>query len=273
MKRIIVLTLLSAMAVCTYAQDIHQKNVPAVILNAFQLKFANAEDIDWELNKGIFEVEFEFNGKDNKIWMDDRGKIIKHEQNLWQSEVPVAIIEAVRGKCKYFDLDDAERTEEGGRVTYYVDFEVDNKDCHFWIDEKGEILKFKRELKDNQIPASILASIKGQYASFDIDDAELLEEAGKTIYFLDVEIDDKEHNFWYDGSGKMLKHKEDLRNSAIPAAVMTAISSMFPGYDIRDANKITEDGNTIFEILLRKSKDNVRVIFNPLGELVKSTAQ
>ena len=217
-------------------------------------------------------MDFEVNDKDNEVWMDNKGKILRYRQVLWQSEIPMEIIQTIRGKCEYFDVDRAVVNETDGKAVYYLRFEKDNQDCEFWTERNGNLLEFRKELKESEIPASILDPLKGQYPSLDIDDAKLLEEAGKTTYHLDVEINDKEHLFWFDGSGKMLKHKQDLRNSEIPAAVMTSVSSMFPGYEIRDADKITEGGNTIFEIELRKSKDRVRVIFNPQGEVVKSTA-
>jgi len=141
------------------------------------------------------------------------GNILKHQQELWVSEIPAAVIETVRSKC---DLDDAERTEEGGKAVYYIDVEVNGKECEFWMDHKGNLLRFKKELRKSEIPASILSSLRNQYASFDLDDAEMTEEGGKVTIYVDGEVNDKDHTFWYDDKGKLLKHHQDLRNSEIP---------------------------------------------------------
>jgi len=59
MKRIIGLIALPLISMFSYSQEIQQKNVPAVALNAFQLKFPNATDIKWKLEKGNYRIDFE----------------------------------------------------------------------------------------------------------------------------------------------------------------------------------------------------------------------
>jgi uncharacterized membrane protein YkoI len=269
MKKMVFFSLLTFLAVYTYAQDIDQKNVPAVIVNAFQLEYANADDVDWELREGNYRVEFELNKKDHRVLLDNKGNILKHRQELWESEIPLALIETVRSKCKYFDLDNAVVNEEGGKAVYYISFEVNNRDCKFWMDERGRLLLYRQELKESDIPASIQASIRDQYASFDFDDGELSEEAGKVTYYMDGEVDDKDHSFWFDGKGKLLKHSQDLRDKDIPLPVITAISSLYPGYEIRDADKIEEGGKIIYDMELRKSKERINVKFDPAGKVLE----
>lgn len=269
MKKIIFLILVTGVALTASAQDIDQKNVPAVVLNAFQLKFANADHLDWKLKDGKYHVEFELNHKDHDLWMDNRGEILKHKQELWASEIPGSVIETVRNKCKFFDLDDAERTEEGNNIYYFINFEVDDQDCDIWLDGKGKLLKLKQELRKRDVPVPILTSIKDQFASFDLDDAERTEEGREIIYHLDGEVNDKDHDFWYDEKAKLLKHHQDLRKSEIPAAVMTAVSSQYAGYEIRDADKIEEGGKIIFDLELKKSKNRVNVKFDPEGRVLE----
>jgi len=135
------LILLVIIAVSSYGQDIDQKNVPAVVVNAFQLKFASAEHTKWEIEKGEYHVEFELNHKDHDLWLDNAGNIMKHKQELWASEIPGSVIETVRNRCMFFDLNDVERTEEGNKVVYYITYEIDHKDCDIWLDGKGKLLK------------------------------------------------------------------------------------------------------------------------------------
>jgi len=271
MKITILLFMFALTAVSALAQDIDQKNVPAVVVNAFQLKYANANDVDWELRDGNYRVEFELNDKDHDLWLDHKGTVLKHRQELWESEIPLGMIETVRSKCKYFDLDDAVRNEEGSDIHYYINFEMNNKDCEFWMDEKGKLLRFKQELRESEIPASILSSIQGQFASFDLDDAERTEERGQITIYVDGEVNDKDHSFWYDDKGKLLKHNQDLRNSEIPLPVMTAISSLYAGYEIRDADKIEEGGKIIFDMELKKSRERVNVKFSPSGKVLETS--
>ncbi len=56
MKQLTVLLVFLLVTANIFAQDISQNNVPAVVLNAFQLKYGNASDVEWRLEKGNYRV-------------------------------------------------------------------------------------------------------------------------------------------------------------------------------------------------------------------------
>jgi uncharacterized membrane protein YkoI len=269
MKRIIGLIVFSLFLGNAFAQDISQKNVPAVVLNAFKIKFPNATDIDWRLEKGNYRIKFEVNNKDNELFLDDRGNILKHHQDLYGSEVPENVRKTIKSKVALFDLDDADLFEEGGKTVYEINFEISGKDHDFWIDEKGKIIKYRKELKDNEIPTNIVTEIKNKYGILDIDRAEYNEENGKIIYYQKGEINDKDHEFIFDNKTNLLLHKQDLRDSEIPTPVINSIKTNYREYEIRDADLREENGKITYDLRLRKSKENIHVIFNPKGEILK----
>ena len=89
-----------------HAQDIDQRNVPAVVLNAFQLQFPNASDVDWNIRNGNYYVEFEINNKDNDVLLDYRGALIKHKKDLFVSEIPGNVMKTIKTKVSFFDIKD-----------------------------------------------------------------------------------------------------------------------------------------------------------------------
>ena len=138
MKRIIGLLVFVLFLGSTQAQSISQSNVPAVVLNAFQLKFPNADDVKWKLEKGKYRVDYKVNNKPNKLTMDFKGNILKHVQDLYISEIPKAVLETVRSRVDYFDVNDADRIEAGGKIIYEIDFKLDGKKHFFRINERGK---------------------------------------------------------------------------------------------------------------------------------------
>lgn len=269
MKRIIGLLIFSFFIGNISAQDINQRNVPAVVLNAFQLKFPNASDVDWELENGNYHIDFELNNKDNEAVLDYRGKLLKHKQDLYISEIPKNVLETIKSKVQFFDIKDADLLTENGETVYKINFEIDDKDHDFWISENGKLLKYIWELRDNEVPETILSTIKNNYGSLDIDDANYIENKGKVTYYLKGEINDKDHKFIYDKNGRLLKHDQDLRNSEIPAPVMNTVREGYKDYEIRDADLTEENGKTTYDIELKKSKDRIHVILNTDGKILK----
>ena len=254
-----------------FAQDISQRNVPAVVFNAFQLKYGNASDVEWRLEKGNYRVNFEVNGKDHELRLDDRGKIVKHEQDLYVSEIPKVVLETIQKKVPFFDVENAGKITENGKTTFEINFEIDDKGHDFWIDEKGKLLKYEKELKRNEIPGLIGSNITTNFGNLDIDNAELTEENGKVIYHLSGEINDMDHEFIFTEKAKIIKHSQDLRKNEIPAVILSTINEKFQGYEIHVAELEEDSTASFYDIQLRKSKEKVTLMFNHKGEIMNST--
>jgi len=269
MRQIIGLLLFTFLTANIFAQDIQQKNVPAVVLNAFKIKFPNATDVDWRLEKGNYQIKFEVNNKDNKLILDGRGNVVRHHQDLYGSEVPESVLKIIKSKVALYDLDDADRITEGKNIFYEISFEISGKDHDFWIDGNGKLIRYEKELKDSEIPAPITTLIKSKYGSLDIDYARYREESEKISYYIKGEINDKDHDFYFDGNATLLKHNQDLRNSEIPVSIQNTIKARYEGYEIRDADFIEEGKETFYDIELRKSKEKVTLILSPKGKILE----
>ena len=270
MKRIAGLLMIVLFACHAFGQSIDQSNVPAVVLNAFQLKFPNVSNVKWKLQKGEYRVEFKVNSKAHKLTMNDKGGLLRLSQDLYVSEIPETVLATIRSKVSYFDVHDADRWEEEGAITYQISFKVDGKNHLFRINEKGILLKYRKELKDSQVPESIMNLIQTIYGPYDIDNAKYVEEPGKTIYILRGEIHDYFHAFTFDEKTTILEHSQDLRDSEIPAAVLSTVKRNFKDHEIRDADLVEENGNGVYVLKLRKSRENIRVTFSPQGKILNT---
>jgi len=269
MKRFLGLLVFIFFIGTAYAQNIKQSNVPAVVLNAFKLKFSNATNVNWKLDKGNYIVDFKVNNKNSKLVLNDRGKIMKHEKDLYVSEIPKSVLETIRSRVALFDVNDADRFEEGDNVKYRVLFEISGKDYEFWLDAKGKLLKFNKELKDSEVPAEIINFIKTKYGSLDIDEAIFTEERGNVKYFLKGEINDRYNDFIINGKATLVNHNQDLRDSEVPPLVMRAVKTAYNGYEIRDADLREEGGKVTYTFELRKSRDNIYLILSPDGKIIE----
>jgi len=204
MKQLTVLLVFLLVTANIFAQDISQNNVPAVVLNAFQLKYGNASDVEWRLEKGNYRVNFEVNGKEHQLRLDDRGKIVKHEQDLYVSEIPKVVLETVEGKVPFFDVEDADKITENGQTTFEINFEIDDKDHDFLINEKGTLLKYEKELKRNEIPAVILATLNEKYQGYEIRVAELKEESAASFYDIQLRKSKEKVTLTFNPKGEII---------------------------------------------------------------------
>lgn len=62
-----------------------------------------------------------------------------------------------------------------------------------------------------------------------------------------------DHEVWYDATGKLLRHEEEISTSDLPAAVTAAIAKEFAGYRVDDAERVTVDGVATYVVELKMS--------------------
>lgn len=55
------------------------------------------------------------------------------------------------------------------------------------------------------------------------------------LYLVDFEMNwDAGHEIWYDATGKMAKHTEEIEQKTLPATVISKINTEFKGYNSND---------------------------------------
>jgi hypothetical protein len=106
-------------------QSMNERQVPAVVLNAFQQKFPKAKDVEWEKKSQYYEVSFELGWKftDHEVWISPEGRIIQHQEDISTNDLPKAIKDVIRTKYKGFRIEDVDRIYRGKEVIYQVELE------------------------------------------------------------------------------------------------------------------------------------------------------
>lgn len=266
MRRIIGLMFLTLAALASTGQSLQQSKVPAVVLNAFQLKYPNAEEIRWKKDKSNYKIDFKINSKSHGLKMDYKGSITEHSQDLYLSEIPKEAMAIVREKAPLFDLQDADLYEKNGAITYVIKVKIDGKYSYFWLNEKPELVKYRRELQDSEIPTAIMKMIKTEYGSLEIKRAKYVEDKGYINYIIGGDINGKDNAFWFDIQSNFLRHKQDLRDSEIPESILQEVKTNYAAYIIKDADKIQTKNDLTYLLKLQNSKEQVYVTFDKSGK-------
>jgi len=126
------------------SQDIRQSEVPSHVLELFQKEYPKAYDIEWEMDGANYKVEFEIGliGKDNKVWYDRSGKVLRKKEELSQSDFPKHVLAKVNEKyplTEGYRLEEIDKITEGKDVVYVVEVNGVRK----WkavFDEKGSFI-------------------------------------------------------------------------------------------------------------------------------------
>ena len=132
MKKIMLLAALFAFAQTAFTQA---SKVPEAVKMTFAKAYPNADDVEWELEDGNFEVEFEMSDdKEMSVVYDTNGTLLETEVEIAFSELPKAAQEALKGKKV---KETAKIINAKGVVVYEA--EVRRKDLMF--DAQGQAIK------------------------------------------------------------------------------------------------------------------------------------
>lgn len=142
MKTVVLILFATALSAFSCAQNIHQANVPALVLNSFQQQFPKAGDVEWKRKGGLYEVEFETGlaGTDHTMLLDSLGRVTYHKTDITEAELPAVVKNSISAQFPGFRMDDLEKIESNGTVTYKADLKKKPEEWEAVFSKDGVLL-------------------------------------------------------------------------------------------------------------------------------------
>lgn len=141
MKALLLSCTVLGISLWSCSQDLPEKDVPSVVLNAFQTRFPNTTDRDWEKRKDHYEVEFHMGPTDldPKARFDASGNLLQFKQDIPAGELPGAVKAVLQAQYSQLKVDEAERVEKGGTAYYQVELEGKLKKMQLLFTSNGTV--------------------------------------------------------------------------------------------------------------------------------------
>jgi hypothetical protein len=129
---------------------------------------------------------------------------------------------------------------------------------------------FAQDIPQSEVPSLVLNSFQQAFPkAADVD-----WEMDGDKYKVDFEIGLKgvDHEVWYDQSGKLLKHKEEISKADLPEAVQAKIKTDYDSHRIDDVKKITEGGASVYSLEAKKGNEEWKITFDSAGKELNKIA-
>ncbi|WP_266203299.1 PepSY-like domain-containing protein [Pontibacter kalidii] len=128
MKKILVgFAFVGASVIAAQAQDVATKDVPQAVAAVLTQQYANATDLEWEMDGANYEADFDVDRIDHNVLIDPSGKILMTKRDVMEKDLPQSVKAAIDQSYKGMRLDDVEQLEKDGTTYYQVE-----------LDQKGE---------------------------------------------------------------------------------------------------------------------------------------
>ena len=269
MKKIFLKTMLIAiMAIgllgCSKNSSTPEKwPVPDEVRNEFTQRFPNATKVEWEFRANIIKAEFVMSKTEYDAWFENSGvwKWIRTEQDLRPSSnsLPAAVNIYLTSTYPGWRVDDINyiTTPSGS----YFEIELEKRgemDVTLFIKEDGTLLYsfIDNDIPDNYIsPASIPSAVREAFYTRYPKAIRVKWEMEGTFYEVEFINDNFKHESLFKTDGTWVRTEIDLtpNTAQLSSAILSHISTNYPGWRIDDVDLIQVPDDEYFEIELEKA--------------------
>lgn len=125
------------------AQDLDPNQVPSVIVNNFQRSFPRSSDVEWEKDMDLYKVEFETGlfGTDHEAWYTADGKLIKHYEDISESDLPAKVKSSINKNFSGYRMDDLTKMSDLGKAYYRLELKKYREEWKVIFDQNGKMLQ------------------------------------------------------------------------------------------------------------------------------------
>ena len=127
------------------------------------------------------------------------------------------------------------------------------------------VTSFAQEIPEAQVPASVVAAFKKDFPQA----TEAKWEKKDNAHSVKFKVAGVEHKGWLDNNGKMLKHKVDIRESELPAAVNAVLKKEYSNFKVSGVYRMQEGNATTYEMNLKNDQEKWEAVFAEDGKLIR----
>ena len=126
-----------------------------------------------------------------------------------------------------------------------------------------------QDIPQSQVPSVILNKFKSDFPKAKDIEWELQSEMYNVEFEIGRSVD---HEIWYDKSGNLIKHKEDISKNDLPSTVSAVLQKDFKGYKIDDVEKLTEGSAVTYKMELNSMNKDWDIVMDANGKILKQKA-
>lgn len=131
---------------------------------------------------------------------------------------------------------------------------------------------FAQDIPQSQVPSVVVNSFQKSFPK--ATDVEWELQNADQLYKVEFEtgLAGYDHDAWYDKTGKLVKHKEEISRNDLPPSVTAKINTDYKGYRIDDVKKITEGNVVTYSLEIKSGKEEWKLVLDAGGNVLSKVA-
>ena len=237
---------------------------PASVETKFASLYPDAEEVEWTIENGNYEADFELKEAEMSASFDSTGNFLESEVGIDISELPASITKFINDEISGVEISEAAKiTDAKGVVTYEAEIK---KDLIFTADGKMKFCCGSCKSKCSEAPEAVKSAFAAAYK--DVEEVEWTKEDNE--WEAEFEMNEIEMSANYDETGKLLETETGINEKDFLVAIKTYVEKNFAGKKIDEAAKIVDtEGKVSFEAEV----EGTDYIFDKDGKFIKSKVE
>ncbi len=129
---------------------------------------------------------------------------------------------------------------------------------------------YAQDIPQSNIPSLVVTNFQQAFSK--ASDIEWEMDGDRFKVEFEIGMFGPDHEAWYDATGKLLRHKEEISKTDLPQAVQATIKRDFSAYRIDDVKKITAGDDITYLMELKNLREEWKVAIDSTGKTVSKVA-
>ncbi len=127
----------------------------------------------------------------------------------------------------------------------------------------------EKKISKNDLPDAVVKSFQAKYPKAEIKGTSVEKENGHTYYEIESMDGTQKRDLLYTKDGKVAEIEEGISLDNIPSNIKSSIMKKYPDGKIKNAEKVTRNSKTTFELVVENNGKKSEVVLDEKGNIQK----
>jgi hypothetical protein len=129
-------------------------------------------------------------------------RLVQNYNNTPNHDVVVSGVLLQNFKQNFSDFRDVEW--ESNNELYKVKFEIQDRDFYAYYDKEGNLLSYKQDIHEGELPSIVKNAAKAAYPKYRFDDMDKIVKGSQTFYKIEMGLGERDVTIYVVSDGKIL---------------------------------------------------------------------
>jgi hypothetical protein len=201
-----------------------------------------------------YEVRMRKNNRERGFTVGEDGALV--EMEVFLRETPEPVREAIEKRVVNAHLENISKVFDDGNVTFEVEYthvpeSGAGQSRTFTLSDKGELLELELFLPET--PEPVRKAIQSESAGGQMAAITEVFEDGQPDFQVEIQSGSKTRVITFDSDGKIESREEPVTQSALPELAQKVLQDLAKEGPVGNVIKVTEDGETSYDVKLHRS--------------------